>query len=584
MVKRILIVVVMWLGVLNLSLAAVQSSVDQTELTYGDALQLTITATHGAGVLAGTELAPDLSILNSDFDISSQRQEKQFRLINGRGSQTFRWVLSLYPRHAGKLTIPAITVGHETTEPIALTVSDEVTAAPNDKTNITQADILIEFDIEPETPLVQQQIILTQRLLSSVRLDNTQASLTLPQIEQGKGLLRQLGSPTARNVQRNGKRYDVIERKFALMAQQSGTLTLGRTIFDGVIPDANANNDPLGQYFAFNLGGKSVRRFSKPFDINIAPQDPNYMGQYWLPAKNISLNASWDKPLDQLKAGEPVTLTIAIMAEGLAAEQLPALTIPIPVGMKAYSDQPLLNDQVRDDGIIGIRQEKWVFIASGGGDFMLPEITLDWWNAKTQQPELARLDATQFTVGGEPFVAPNTPNPSVSTSTEAKQKTDTVTPAQKLSEQTITTPTPWWVWALLLAFITAVMAAIAYRHGKKQRDSGNHPLQDSLQRGSLNHLLTACAQHDKQAAQMGLTAWARDVLGLPSPQWISLRAIASSDLRYAMDELEQALYSKEGQNKNWKGTDLAQAIKAFKSPVAKTNASPHLMPLYPLYK
>lgn len=145
--------------------------------------------------------------------------------------------------------------------------------------------------------------------------------------------------------------------------------------------------------------GKSVRRFSKPFDITIAPQDPNYTGQYWLPAKNISLNASWDKPLDQLKAGEPVTLTIAIMAEGLAAEQLPALTIPVPVGMKAYSDQPLFNDQVRDDGVIGIRQEKWVFIASGGGEFTIPEITLDWWNTKTQQQELARLDATQFKVG-----------------------------------------------------------------------------------------------------------------------------------------------------------------------------------------
>lgn len=87
-----------------------------------------------------------------------------------------------------------------------------------------------------------------------MRLDNTQASLTLPQIEQGKGLVRQLGSPTAHNRVIQGKRYDVIERKFALMSQQSGTLTIGRTIFDGVIPDANANNDPLGHYFAFSLG------------------------------------------------------------------------------------------------------------------------------------------------------------------------------------------------------------------------------------------------------------------------------------------------------------------------------------------
>lgn len=89
MVKRIIIVSLLWLMMVNLSWATVSSSVDQTELTYGDALQLTITANHGTGV------APDLSVLNDDFEIASQRHESQFSLINGTSSQTSRWILSL---------------------------------------------------------------------------------------------------------------------------------------------------------------------------------------------------------------------------------------------------------------------------------------------------------------------------------------------------------------------------------------------------------------------------------------------------------------------------------------------------------
>ncbi|MFZ1234423.1 MAG: BatD family protein [Thiofilum sp.] len=575
MVKRIIIVSLLWLMMVNLSWATVSSSVDQTELTYGDALQLTITANHGTGV------APDLSVLNDDFEIASQRHESQFSLINGTSSQTSRWILSLYPRKSGKLVIPAITVGAEITDPIVLTINDDTTpnSTNNDKGKSTSADVLIEFEIEPKNPLVQQQIILTQRLLASVRLDNTQASLTLPQIEQGKGLVRQLGSPTAHNRVIQGKRYDVIERKFALMSQQSGTLTIGRTIFDGVIPDANANNDPLGHYFAFSLGGKSVRRFSKPFDITIAPQDPNYTGQYWLPAKNISLNASWDKPLDQLKAGEPVTLTIAIMAEGLAAEQLPALTIPVPVGMKAYSDQPLFNDQVRDDGVIGIRQEKWVFIASGGGEFTIPEITLDWWNTKTQQQELARLDATQFKVGGEPLVV-NTPDPATVAKPEPQHSAQ-LPSAQPSSDTRPQHTMPWWLWAVLLVLMGGVIAALAYRRGKYKAQSMSS-MQESLQRGSLNQLISACAQHDKQGAQLGLTAWARDVLAVPSPQWVNLRAIATPELKAAMDSLEQALYSKDASSKKWDGSALIKAVKAFKYPLNRHETTTHLMPLYPL--
>lgn len=574
MVKRILFAIIIWFSTGSMSWATVTSSVDQTEVTYGETIQLTITATNTIDV------APDVSVLNKDFEIGSTRQEKQFSRVNGTATQILRWILTLYPRQSGKLTIPSISLGGETTDPIAINVSDDTSPAPDNKKDAQTPDIIIEFDTEPKNPLVQQQVILVQRLLSNERLDSNQSSLTLPAIESGKGLLRQLGAPTARVEKRNGKRYDVIERRFALMAQQSGNLTIGRTIFDGIIPEANADNDPLGQYFAFNLGGKSIRRFSKPFTINVAPQPPEYSGKYWLPAKNISLNAFWDKPLDKLQAGEPVTLTLAIIADGLAAEQLPALDIQVPVGIKAYSDQPTLNDQVRDDGIIGTRQEKWVFIAAGGGEFTIPEISLDWWNTKTQQQELAQLEASPFKVGGEPLKIPEATIPAPEPKKEEVK--DTASAQGIASTPTTTAKTHWWLWALLLSFIGLVIAVIAYRHGKKQASTlPKVALQDSLNRGSFNHLIKACEQNDKQAAQSGLTAWARDGLGLSPPHWVNLRAIASPALKAAMDELEQALYSKAGQGSVWNGTELAKAVKEFKRPVEKPVTVQGLMPLYP---
>ena len=211
--------------------------------------------------------------------------------------------------------MPAIRFGNEQSPSLTLQVVEQ--PAPNAQN--TGDEVVVEVEVEPKQPYVQQQVIVTQRLLHTVNL-RPQATLTHPNVSVGKGAVQQLGDVKNTTLLRNGRNYHVIERRYVLMPQQSGELQLGATQFEGSVMDAQTN-----RYDPFGVGVKPVKRASAPVTLQVMPQPSSYQGKQWLPAKSVSLNAHWQTPPDKLKAGEPATLTLAIMADGLTAEQLPKL-------------------------------------------------------------------------------------------------------------------------------------------------------------------------------------------------------------------------------------------------------------------
>ena len=67
--------------------------------------------------------------------------------------------------------------------------------------------------------------------------------------------------------------------------------------------------------------------------------------------------------------------------------------------IKAYTDQPEFRNENNAQGIVGVRQEKWVLVAPYNGDYALPDIQLDWWNS-TRQQETATINAATLRVSG----------------------------------------------------------------------------------------------------------------------------------------------------------------------------------------
>lgn len=550
-----LVIGLLLLSSLNQAWALATARVDRTVVEEGDSINLRVTTDKRVD-------APDFSGLKENFEIVGKHQQQQFFSMNGQQSQRITWNLTLYPLKKGKLEIPAFKLGAEETKPLTITVNEikQGTAQANRQ---YQPDIILEIETDPKEPYVQQQVLVTQRILyADANLDLSQASLSAPEITKGQGSLIPLGDAKRSTVTRNGKTYQMVERPLVLSARKSGELTLSRTTFEGLVVKQQSQG-----FYAFDMGGKRIRRYSRPLTLNIKPQPADYQGKTWLPAKNVTLNAYWDKPTDQLKAGEPATLTIAIMAEGLLAEQLPSLALKAPAGMKMYSNQADLRNEQQESGTVGIRQEKWVFIATGAGTFNLPKVALDWWNVTTQQMETAELKPMVLKATGE--VAAE-----VEQLSEVEVTPEMSEPVLESIEQVPSSQN--WGWIFFILILLGLMGLAYWKRvwlGQKLQASLSH-------QQARKQLKAACENNDPVLAHQALSQWAVEELKLPSPSLVNLRQQASYDLGLALDELNAVLYQNE-KKENWNGNKLWFVAKAFEKQQESRVSKQVLASLYP---
>lgn len=524
---------------------------------------------------------PDFTPLSTDFKVTSTSTSTNVQYINGKMSQQTIWIVTLFANRAGQLQVPSIQFGSLSSDPVTVEVIDPVAEDPQ-ATN-GPADILVELSAEPPNPYVQQQVIVTQRLLHSVPLLPTRASMSHPELEKGKGLIQQLGSTKNGDTVRKGVRYKVIERRYAVFPQVSGELSLGRTVFQGALDDRRSRQlDPFG------IGGKQVRRFSEPLTLNV--QTHPAVQSTWLPANSLTLNAHWEPSNRSLKAGEPVTLTVAIIADGLMGEQLPALDIKPPTGIKGYANQPEFRNDLGGNSVIGIREEKWVLIGTADGDYVLPEIKVDWWDLKAKKIQTARIDATALKVVGLGQTNPSAANPAANAPSTAANNTEPTPSVNQtepanpsLLDNTAEPPkTKAWLWFVLVAAGVMLVALIAWLLKRKARASSSpKKTLKPTKIAPLQALKVACQHNDAQAAFQALQEWIREDLQLSPATIASLRAKADLPLKQALDDLSTVLYAST--THVWDGNDLWQAVQKYQASAATVPVAPSqgLAELYP---
>ena len=136
------------------------------------------------------------------------------QILNGERRSTVTWVLEIAPREVGVFTVPAVTVGGVESELVTLTVTEAPSGAAR--------DVFVEAVVDTRTPWVQSQVLLTLSVFRAI--DIIDGSLGEP---AGDGLdVRALGDDTRREEERDGRRYLVVERRFALFPQRSGRLVV----------------------------------------------------------------------------------------------------------------------------------------------------------------------------------------------------------------------------------------------------------------------------------------------------------------------------------------------------------------------
>ncbi len=559
---------------------AVRATVDTTSIGADATLELMLE--HDGQ----TSAEPDLSPLRQDFDVLSTSRSSSVQIVNGSMTSSVRVELSLSPKHSGQVRIPAITWGNDKSDPIVVNVNSASQGNPQAQNPAASGRVFLKTSIEPRQSYVQAEVDLTVRLYSAVPLYH--ADLEIP--ANSDVLLQQVGADRNETVVENGERYQVVERHYELFPQRSGPLTLSGPVLNAQIAvqnrmDAFGNpfkdlfgNVPFGGAFT---SAKPIRLHGDDIALNVLPRPAAAGNEYWLPAREVTLEGEWSPAQGQIKAGDPVTLNLHLKARGLTAAQLPDLNslLQLPPGVKAYPDQAKLTNDTQDGKLVGQRDQSIALIADRAGEFTIPALSVHWWDTAANEPREANLPARTLSFAPGATSASSNPAPVTAPSPAIAPREETRGPMAKPDSPS---SEPWFWASVALAALWA-MTLIAWYLSRRQPPrllAATEEKREVTAADARRRFGDACRRNDARAARSSLLEW----IGASRPdlQPVGLRAFArdahQSHLTGLLDDLDRACYAGGA----WEGAALLEALK--KLPASQPSNHRSREELEPLYK
>ncbi len=536
-------------------------SLDRSPVSVDETFQIIFTANESP------DSDPDFSPLEQDFTIQNQSQSSRTEFVNGKLNRLIQWAVTVMANDSGNLIIPKIKFGNDSSPALKISVS------PSSAINKTSRDddLFLEVSANTEKPFIQSQVLYTVKLFR--RVDLAKANLSEPELNDA--VIEKLTDDANYTTQVSGMTYVVIERKYAIFPQKSGVVAIKPLILtaDTVIRGRQNNS-----FFNSQMTQRRIVK-SNPITLNVQPIPATFTDSHWLTAENVELSQTWSGNFSQMKISEPITRTIKLVARGSTVGQIPELhNIQIDQQLKTYNDQPILHEDKTPSGIIATREEKIAFIPAKGGNYILPEIKIAWFNTQSQKVETATLPEITLNVIGENVAQIQSPAPIIQ---ETKPVIENPPPQFQPVIENQKENVVWKIAAIFSTigwFLTLGFWFFKYKStSKKAVEIVENPVEISL-KISVKQLKKACELNDTNAAKTALLDW-----GKLQFDEISLGAIAThceARLRDEMLKLNATLYAKNVEP--WQGKEL---FKAFSENNARTKLTPQKSnALKPLYK
>jgi hypothetical protein len=583
------------------------AQLDRQVLREGETVDLMLRYSGGQ-----PQAAPDLSVLEGDFEILGTQQGHRTTIVNGHRESSADWVVTLLPRTTGELTVPAIRAGDVSSAPVRLEVLErDVSATRGDS-----PDLFVEVEVEDDSPYVQGQVRYTVRVHDAVGI--LDGSLTEPEADELR--VEPLGEDRTYDTSIDGRPYRVYERQYALFPQTSGSMVVPPVVLEAVVAESGRGrsssfggsffDDAWSDFGGFGSSlfdrimnpGRTVRVRSNAVTLDVRPRPEGADDGWFLPARDVELIEAWDPEPPTFRVGEAVTRTVALRALGAASEQLPEFDIPAAPEVRQYSDGAADRTVSTEAGVVSILQRSVAIVPTTAGAVTLPAVEVQWWDVEADEARVATLPArtievlapdgsSPVDVAAVPSGPPSEPKPSASPAPAPAVRESTMDAfmAPGLFGAKVPAGWSWVIVATALAVIAAIAIVATRRSRERQTASGDDAPTDRDDRIGTwkNELRKACSADDPVAARDALMGWAR--VRWPSGGPLTPGAVASKleslALAAAVADLDRALYS-PGRHPDspapWNGHPLWRAFKAARGGRSRRRElGPVLPALYP---
>jgi hypothetical protein len=540
------------------SAATLSSTVNRNQLSTNETLTLTVSIDQQVD---SSEL--DIRPLQENFEIlgATPQTRSSLNIINGKRQHaaSTTWTIILVPKSEGILTIPAFTLKSTSSKPISIRVSN---SAANDSSALP-LDVSVTSDAKEVYP--NQQLVITIEISAGNNVrDLSGAQLTI------------LGADVEVFDQQNFQRVDngiarqIVILKYSVFAKQAGDLT---------VPIMTYTALQNGQRSVFGDRGAQVIARSKAIKVKVK-EAPKSGKRQWFPAEDVSITSSWSGDGSTLKVGEPITRTVTITAKGQMASAIPPLEqVGKDPGLKSYKDQPQLDTKTSNQGFVATRIESEALVANQAGEYLLPAVSIDWWNTKTKQWQTSTVEPHTLSVTG---VALPTNRPTEALALESQTATANVI--------TDTNSTRLWqIISTLLGLIVALQSYLLIKPRKPKQAPNSNQQQAVTERAAWSSLKGALTADNSRAIRSNLLLWGREALASEVP--ISLDELAragktvevSDELKESFVALDAHLYQAGDKPDIAKMTHMLDSLRSalLKSSAGNQKTKAELKPLYP---
>lgn len=479
--------------------ADIQVRVDRTQIEINETFTLTFESSEEP------DDDPDFSPLEKDFQILNQGTSSNISIINGQYTRSKKWNVSLIASRQGTITIPPIQFGSDVSPSYQITIKQ-----PEKSSGKAGESLISELDVNTISTYPQAQVIITKRLLSSSNINAYEFSelkTSGVQITEEK-----LGEIKQYQTKRGNTPYLVLEQRYVIYPQSAGELIIEPVVATARIAIQNSRGN-RSSFDPFRSNTKTLRRSSTSKTVGVKPVPGSFKGNHWLAAKEVQLVEEFPES-NNFTAGEPITRTLLLVADGQSSSQLPEFTINEINGLKQYPDKPLLKNNISDDGITGVQQLKVAIIPSAEGTYKLPAISVPWWNTQTNKLEIAKIKARTFSVGKssqskQDKPTANTAPPAMQDITIIEPEVNTLPPLTSTSTTDSDNSLLWKIVSLILTISLLYTLFLLWQKSRSTSLSKTvEPRVNSSQKQALKSLKQACDKNEASSSKDALLQWA----------------------------------------------------------------------------
>jgi hypothetical protein len=349
---------------------------------------------------------PKLPVLSGlQYMSVSPNTSQSFSIINGVTSRKYSYSYYLQTLDIGDFTVPPITVsidGKEyATEPLTIKVLDRNSAASRETADAMR-DIFLRIEVSDRSPYVNQQILANVVLYfkQTTEVLSYQPNPSWKAEGFWKEDLDDGQEARTESVVMDGVRYrKATLLQYALFPSKSGRLTISpyQVAFNVRVPPSASQ--PFAGWGGFGSSQRTIDLSSEPVTVNVRDLPSGSVGTSLGAVGQFEIRRRVSKT--DVLVGEAIELVTDISGVGnIALVSRPEYNFP--EGFEVYEPETQSNINRSGSRVNGNKMIKDVFIPRRAGEFTIPELTVSWYNDRTNSWQSTRLAAITLRAERDP--------------------------------------------------------------------------------------------------------------------------------------------------------------------------------------